>query len=123
MARPIICCKLFLPSSHSNTVERCFVWVTVWSQPQCVFQTKRATSHTLGRPAAPGSIREAGTLVVSAQNVRLVAEKLNGLRTCGCVRSRFVVAIGQFGWRGTLDSACLACVGMCLKERKNKLPQ
>lgn len=80
------------------------------------FWNTTATSHTLRWPAAPGSIRRAGTQVVSTQNVRLVAEKLNALCTSSCVRSRFVVAIEQFGWRWTLDSACM---GMCLKE-KNK---
>lgn len=47
--------------------------------------------------------------MVSAQNVRLVAEKLDGLCTCHSGRSWFVVAVEQLGWRRTLDSAGLAC--------------
>lgn len=60
---------------------------------------KTATSDTLGNPATPGSIREAGTLVVSTQNVGVFTEKLNGLCISSCVRSRSVVAVEQFWWR------------------------
>lgn len=88
--------------------------------PNVIFKT--ATSHTLGWPATPGSIREAGTLVVSTQNVGVFTEKLNGLCTSSCVRSRSVVAIEQFWWRGTPDSACLACMSMYLREKKEQTP-
>lgn len=83
---------------------------------------KPTTSHTLGWPATPGSISEAGIQVVSTQNVGLLAEKLNGLCTTSCVRSRSVVTIKQFGWRGTPDSACLAYMRICLREKRNTPP-
>lgn len=73
----------------------------------CFWNTK-ATSHTLGWPAVPGSIQGAGTLVVSTQNIRLVAEKLNVPCTSRWVRNRFVVAMQQVGWRCTVGSACVS---------------
>lgn len=84
----------------------------------CLWNTT-ATSDTLGWPAVPGSIQGAGTLVVSTQNVRLVAEKLNALCTSRCIRSSFVVAIEQVGWRWTLGSACMST--FLKKESKNAL--
>lgn len=68
---------------------------------------KTTTSHTLRWPATPWSIREAGTQVVSTQNVGVFAEKLNRLYSHCCVRRRSMIAVEQFGWRCTTDSACL----------------
>lgn len=74
-----------------------------------------ATSHTLGLPAAPGSMRGAGNPLASAQNIRSVTEILNSLDPPCCGGNGFVVAILQFWWRRAPGSICLTCLSVVIK--------
>lgn len=96
----------------------CFVCNSVSPILMCFLKT--STSHTLRWAAIPGSIREAGALVVSTQNVRVFTEELNHLSTSNCDSStRFVVAVQQFGWRDAPGSVCLDCTCVCGVREEN----